>query len=102
MAALSDMDGAVSAPKKDKLAAVRGVLQQNRQFLDFFWDIAKPDQEVRLKATEDLIEYLKASEKVSPAKRRHFWWGLGAVGTSANTCFGSILCMAMSLFLVSD
>lgn len=41
-----------------------GVLQQNRVFLDFFWDLAKPDQEVRLKAIEDLIKYLKTNNKV--------------------------------------
>lgn len=41
-----------------------GVLQQNRVFLDFFWDLAKPDQEVRLKAVEDLIRYLKNNNKV--------------------------------------
>uniref|UniRef100_A0A665XDC3 MYB binding protein (P160) 1a n=1 Tax=Echeneis naucrates TaxID=173247 RepID=A0A665XDC3_ECHNA len=40
-----------------------GVLQQNRIFLDFFWDIAKPEQEVRLKAVENLIQYLKTSNK---------------------------------------
>ncbi|KAI3373279.1 hypothetical protein L3Q82_006578 [Scortum barcoo] len=40
-----------------------GVLQQNRVFLDFFWDLAKPDQEVRLKAVEDLIRYLKTNNK---------------------------------------
>lgn len=42
-----------------------GILQQNRVFLDFFWDLAKPDQEVRLKAIEDLIQYLKANNKAS-------------------------------------
>lgn len=41
-----------------------GILQQNRVFLDFFWDLAKPDQEVRLKAVEDLIQYLKTNNKV--------------------------------------
>lgn len=41
-----------------------GNLQQNRVFLDFFWDLAKPDQEVRLKAVENLIKYLKTSNKV--------------------------------------
>lgn len=41
-----------------------GVLQQNRVFLDFFWDLAKPDQEVRLKAVENLIAYLKTNNKV--------------------------------------
>ncbi|XP_070699639.1 myb-binding protein 1A-like protein [Pempheris klunzingeri] len=40
-----------------------GVLQQNRVFLDFFWDLAKPDQEVRLKAIQDLIQYLKSNNK---------------------------------------
>uniref|UniRef100_A0A3P9JKQ5 MYB binding protein (P160) 1a n=1 Tax=Oryzias latipes TaxID=8090 RepID=A0A3P9JKQ5_ORYLA len=39
-----------------------GVLQQNRVFLDFFWDLAKPDQEVRLKAVEDLVEHLKTGK----------------------------------------
>lgn len=41
-----------------------GNLQQNRVFLDFFWDLAKPDQEVRLKAVENLIQYLKTNNKV--------------------------------------
>ncbi|GAA6232071.1 myb-binding protein 1A [Lates japonicus] len=40
-----------------------GILQQNRVFLDFFWDLAKPDQEVRLKAVENLIQYLKTNNK---------------------------------------
>uniref|UniRef100_A0A3Q3BAL6 Uncharacterized protein n=1 Tax=Kryptolebias marmoratus TaxID=37003 RepID=A0A3Q3BAL6_KRYMA len=40
-----------------------GILQQNRVFLDFFWDLAKPDQEVRLKAVENLIQYLKTENK---------------------------------------
>lgn len=41
-----------------------GILQQNRVFLDFFWDLAKPDQEVRLKAVEELIQYLRTENKV--------------------------------------
>ncbi len=41
-----------------------GILQQNRVFLDFFWDLAKPDQEVRLKAVEELVRYLKTNDKV--------------------------------------
>ncbi|XP_015239101.1 PREDICTED: myb-binding protein 1A [Cyprinodon variegatus] len=40
-----------------------GILQQNRVFLDFFWDLAKPEQEVRLKAVENLIQYLKTENK---------------------------------------
>ncbi|XP_072230408.1 myb-binding protein 1A-like protein [Leuresthes tenuis] len=40
-----------------------GMLQQNRDFLDFFWDLAKPEQEIRLKAVENLIQYLKTENK---------------------------------------
>lgn len=51
----------VKAPEPVRPA---GILQQNRVFLDFFWDLAKPDQEVRLKAVENLIQYLKTNNKV--------------------------------------
>lgn len=51
----------MNAPEPVRTA---GILQQNRVFLDFFWDLAKPDQEVRLKAVEDLIQYLKTNNKV--------------------------------------
>ena len=50
----------VSAPEPVRPAA--GILQQNRVFLDFFWDLAKPDQEVRLRAVENLIQYLKSNK----------------------------------------
>ncbi|KAL6098467.1 mybbp1a [Pungitius sinensis] len=40
-----------------------GIPQKNRVFLDFFWDLAKPDQEVRLKALENLIQYLKTNDQ---------------------------------------
>lgn len=51
-------------PARPKITDAKGILQQNREFLDFFWDIAKPEQEIRLKAIENLIQYLKTSEKV--------------------------------------
>lgn len=41
-----------------------GLLQQSREFLDFFWDIAKPEQETRLEATEKLLGYLRARPQV--------------------------------------
>ncbi|XP_061755015.1 myb-binding protein 1A-like protein isoform X2 [Nerophis ophidion] len=44
-------------------ARTLGILQQNREFLDFFWDLVKPDQEIRLRAVEKLIKYLKNSNK---------------------------------------
>lgn len=47
-----------------------GIPQQNRVFLDFFWDLAKPEQEVRLKAIEDLIQYLKTNNKASQQRRK--------------------------------
>uniref|UniRef100_A0A672Q298 Myb-binding protein 1A-like protein n=1 Tax=Sinocyclocheilus grahami TaxID=75366 RepID=A0A672Q298_SINGR len=48
---------------RPKVTDAKGILKQNRQFLDYFWDIAKPEREIRLKAIEDLIEHLKQSEK---------------------------------------
>uniref|UniRef100_A0A9J8AY53 MYB binding protein (P160) 1a n=1 Tax=Cyprinus carpio carpio TaxID=630221 RepID=A0A9J8AY53_CYPCA len=48
---------------RPKVTDAKGILKQNRQFLDYFWDIAKPEREIRLKAVEDLIEHLKQSEK---------------------------------------
>ncbi|XP_018408889.1 PREDICTED: myb-binding protein 1A [Nanorana parkeri] len=89
-----------SAPKEDRLAAVRGVLQQNREFLDFFWDIAKPDQEVRLKATEKLIEYLKASEKEDELKYtfRRLVDGLAATREAARPGFSLALAQVVQCF----
>lgn len=49
---------------RPKVTDAKGILKQNRQFLDYFWDIAKPERDIRLKAIEDLIEHLKQSEKV--------------------------------------
>uniref|UniRef100_A0AAQ5XXL7 Myb-binding protein 1A n=1 Tax=Amphiprion ocellaris TaxID=80972 RepID=A0AAQ5XXL7_AMPOC len=52
----------VSVKAAEPLRAA-GSLQQNRLFLDFFWDLARPDQEVRLKAVENLVQYLKTQNK---------------------------------------
>lgn len=41
-----------------------GLLKHSREFLDFFWDIAKPQQETRLEATEKLLEHLRARPEV--------------------------------------
>ncbi|NXF83642.1 MBB1A protein, partial [Sclerurus mexicanus] len=46
----------------------RGVLRQGRAFLDFFWDIAKPEQEVRLAATENLLRHLREGRKLNQIK----------------------------------
>ncbi|XP_068124599.1 myb-binding protein 1A [Hyperolius riggenbachi] len=100
---VTSMDSSVeaaSAPKKDKLAAVRGVLQQNRQFLDFFWDIAKPDQDIRLKATENLIEYLKKSEKADELKYtfKRLVEGLAATREAARPGFSLALAQVVQCF----
>lgn len=55
-----------------------GLLKHSREFLDFFWDIAKPQQETRLEATEKLLEYLRTRPKVGVAMP-----GVGSVYVSA-------------------
>lgn len=60
-----DMEGVENEPVHPKVTDSKGILKQNREFLDFFWDIAKPEREIRLKAIENLIEYLKKTEKVN-------------------------------------
>lgn len=57
---------------RSKVTDAKGILKQNRQFLDYFWDIAKPEREIRLKAIEDLIEHLKQSEKVWSVSSYYF------------------------------
>lgn len=47
----------------------RGVLRQGRAFLDLFWDIAKPEQELRLAATESLLRHLREGRKVRRGPR---------------------------------
>ncbi|XP_075446096.1 myb-binding protein 1A [Ascaphus truei] len=78
----------------------RGVLQQNRQFLDFFWDIAKPDQGVRLAATENLIQYLKSSEKEDELKYtlKRLVEGLAATREAARPGFSLALAQVLQCF----
>ncbi|KAM9117520.1 myb-binding protein 1A [Pangshura tecta] len=78
----------------------RGVLQQNRQFLDFFWDIAKPQQEVRLAATESLIRYLRASEQEDELKYtlKRLIEGLGATREAARPGFSLALAQVLQFF----
>lgn len=61
------------------VADPRGVLRQGRVFLDYFWDIAKPEQEVRLAATENLLQHLREGKKV----RRGPGPGPGVVGSGS-------------------
>ncbi|XP_044141145.1 myb-binding protein 1A [Bufo gargarizans] len=101
---VSGMDGGEAAAKKKnhpkKDAAVRSVLQQNRQFLDFFWDIAKLDQDVRLAATENLIQYLKSSDKADELKYafKRLVEGLAATREAARPGFSLALAQVLQCF----
>ncbi|XP_053297734.1 myb-binding protein 1A-like protein [Pleuronectes platessa] len=77
-----------------------GVLQQNRVFLDFFWDLAKPDQEVRLKAVEDLIQYLKTNDKADEMEYtfKRLVDGLGHARETARPGFSLALGHVLSAF----
>lgn len=74
----------------------RGVLRQGRVFLDFFWDIARPEQEVRLAATENLLRHLREGRKVrrgsglgmGPGGRRGCGFGRGHGGAPAGLAAG--------------
>ncbi|XP_028851730.1 myb-binding protein 1A-like protein isoform X2 [Denticeps clupeoides] len=63
-----DMDEVEKEPVRPKVTDSKGILQKNREFLDFFWDIAKPEREIRLKAIEGLIAYLKKIDKSDELK----------------------------------
>ncbi|XP_060763668.1 myb-binding protein 1A-like protein [Neoarius graeffei] len=55
-------------PVRPKLTDSRGVLKQNRDFLDCFWDIAKPERETRLRAVDRLIERVRKREQADELK----------------------------------
>lgn len=85
----------------------RGVLRQGRAFLDFFWDIAKPEQEVRLAATENLLRHLREGKKVrrGPEGRRvtrsipplRAWlWRPGRARSSPGSAQLNLSCRTMS------
>ncbi|XP_075708952.1 myb-binding protein 1A [Rhinoderma darwinii] len=100
---VSSMDSVETVAKKknkNHKDAVRGVLQQNRRFLDFFWDIAKPDQDVRLAATENLIKYLKSSDKPDELKYsfKRLVEGLAATREAARPGFSLALAQVLQCF----
>ncbi|XP_062874432.1 myb-binding protein 1A-like protein [Trichomycterus rosablanca] len=55
-------------PVRPKVTDSRGVLKQNREFLDYFWEIAKPDRENRLRAVESLIGHLRSNKQSDELK----------------------------------
>ncbi|KAM9613732.1 myb-binding protein 1A isoform 1-T2 [Morphnus guianensis] len=82
------------------VADPRGVLRQGRAFLDFFWDIAKPEQEVRLAATENLLRHLKEGRKDDELKYtlKRLVEGLGATREAARPGFSLALAQVLQAF----
>ncbi|NXO38597.1 MBB1A protein, partial [Locustella ochotensis] len=88
--------GGGAAPVADP----RGVLRQGRAFLDFFWDIAKPEQEVRLAATENLLRHLREGKKDDELKYtlKRLVEGLGATREAARPGFSLALAQVLQAF----
>nr|XP_056721083.1 myb-binding protein 1A [Euleptes europaea] len=77
------------------------LLGQNRQFLDFFWDIAKPDQEIRLAATEGLIRYLQENRKDDDTLKytlKRLIDGLAATREASRPGFSLALAQVLQVF----
>ncbi|XP_075850349.1 myb-binding protein 1A isoform X2 [Microcebus murinus] len=77
-----------------------GLLQHSREFLDFFWDIAKPQQETRLEATEKLLEYLRTRPQGSEMKYalKRLITGLGVGRETARPCYSLALAQLLQSF----
>ncbi|KAL1273708.1 hypothetical protein QQF64_026522 [Cirrhinus molitorella] len=85
---------------RPKVTDAKGILKQNRQFLDYFWDIAKPQREIRLKAIEDLIEHLQKSEKTDELNYslKRLVEGLSHTREDARSGFSVALAQLLSVF----
>ncbi|XP_016056442.1 PREDICTED: myb-binding protein 1A isoform X2 [Miniopterus natalensis] len=77
-----------------------GLLKHSREFLDFFWDIAKPQQETRLEATEKLLEYLRSRPEGSEMKYalKRLIAGLGMGRETARPCYSLALAQLLQSF----
>ncbi|XP_012666405.1 myb-binding protein 1A isoform X2 [Otolemur garnettii] len=76
------------------------LLQHSREFLDFFWDIAKPQQKTRLEATEKLLEYLRTRPQGSEMKYalKRLITGLGVGRETARPCYSLALAQLLQSF----
>ncbi|XP_008067281.1 myb-binding protein 1A isoform X2 [Carlito syrichta] len=76
------------------------LLKLSREFLDFFWDIAKPQQETRLEATEKLLEYLRTRPEGSEMKYalKRLITGLGVGRETARPCYSLALAQLLQSF----
>uniref|UniRef100_A0A8C3KPV2 MYB binding protein 1a n=1 Tax=Calidris pygmaea TaxID=425635 RepID=A0A8C3KPV2_9CHAR len=82
------------------VADPHGVLRQGRVFLDFFWDIASPEREVRLAATENLLRHLREGRKDDELKYalKRLVEGLGATRQAARPGFSLALAQVLQAF----
>ncbi|XP_017307203.2 myb-binding protein 1A-like protein isoform X2 [Ictalurus punctatus] len=87
-------------PVRPAVTDSRGVLKQNRQFLDYFWDIAKPERETRLRAVERLIEHVKKGEQSDELKYtlKRLIDGLCHAREEARTGYSLALAQVLSVF----
>ncbi|XP_066219496.1 myb-binding protein 1A [Saccopteryx leptura] len=78
----------------------QGLLKHSREFLDFFWDIAKPEQETRLEATEKLLEYLRTRREGPDMKYalKRLITGLGMGRETARPCYSLALAQLLQTF----
>ncbi|XP_032849620.2 myb-binding protein 1A [Tyto alba] len=81
-------------------AGPRGALRRGRAFLDCFWDIARPEQEVRLAATESLLRHLREGRKEEELQYtlRRLVEGLGATREAARPGFSLALAQVLQAF----
>ncbi|XP_012868804.1 PREDICTED: myb-binding protein 1A [Dipodomys ordii] len=88
------------APGEATNADRHGLLEHSREFLDFFWDIAKPQQETRLEATEKLLEYLRTRPQGSEMKYalKRLITGLGVGREAARPCYSLALAQLLQSF----
>ncbi|MGH0140875.1 UNVERIFIED_CONTAM: hypothetical protein FKN15_072039 [Acipenser sinensis] len=96
----SNMGEIETEPIRPKVTDAKGILKQNREFLDFFWDIAKPEQEIRLQAIENLVQYLKNSEKEDELRYtlKRLVEGLAATRETARPGFSLALAQVLQVF----
>ncbi|XP_051024180.1 myb-binding protein 1A isoform X2 [Acomys russatus] len=89
-----------AAPAESPEGDRRGLLEHSREFLDFFWDIAKPQQETRLQATEKLLEYLRTRPSGSEMKYalKRLITGLGVGRETARPCYSVALAQLLQSF----
>ncbi|NP_001002042.2 myb-binding protein 1A-like protein [Danio rerio] len=96
----TDMGETENSAVRPKVTDAKGILKQNRQFLDYFWDIAKPERQIRLKAIEDLINYLKNSEQADELKYtlKRLVDGLSHTREDARSGYSVALAQLLSVF----